>query len=136
MPGPCSPPASPAGVSSRRTRSNTPRSPRRPGAAALVSATLPETLSARAQIGRTAFDAKCAICHVDNAAGREGAGPPLVHRIHEPSHHADESFQLAVVQGVRVHHWTFGNMAPVAGLARGDAIIAHVRELQRTNGIF
>ena len=104
---------------------------------ALVEIVLPAEMSANAQIGKTAFDAKCAACHGINAVGLEGLAPPLVHIIYEPSHHGDESFQLAVVQGVRSHHWRFGNMPPVEGLTRGDVtmILAYVRELQRANGI-
>ncbi|WP_323769668.1 cytochrome c [Antarctobacter sp.] len=105
--------------------------------APLVQVIVPETLSPDAQIGKTGFDAICAACHGQNAAGRNGKGPPLVHKIYEPSHHGDESFQLAVQRGVRAHHWPFGNMPPVAGLTRADvvAIVAYVRELQRANGI-
>ncbi|WP_417207525.1 c-type cytochrome [Antarctobacter sp.] len=105
--------------------------------AALVQVVVPETLSPVAQIGKTGFDAICAACHGQNAAGRNGMGPPLIHKIYEPSHHGDESFQLAVQRGVRAHHWTFGNMPPVEGLTRADvvAIVGYVREMQRANGI-
>lgn len=105
--------------------------------APLVEVTLPEQLSAQAQIGKTAFDAVCSTCHGANATGRMGFGPPLVHRIYEPSHHGDMAFQLAVQNGVKAHHWPFGNMPPQSGLTRGDvdAIIAYVRELQAANGI-
>ena len=104
---------------------------------ALAAVTVPDSLSPQAQVGRSAFEAKCAACHGINAAGVDGVGPPLVHKIYEPSHHGDESFQLAVAQGVRAHHWRFGNMPTVEGLTRADvsAIIAYVRELQRANGI-
>ena len=69
--------------------------------------------------------------------GVEGAGPPLIHVIYEPSHHADETFQRAVALGVRSHHWRFGNMPPVKGLTRGDVamVITYIREIQRANGI-
>ena len=104
---------------------------------AIVEVVLPETLSANARIGKTAFEAKCAACHGVNAVGQAEVAPPLVHKIYEPSHHADESFQRAVSIGVRQHHWPFGNMPPVDGLTRGDVtmIIAYVREIQRANGI-
>ncbi|TMV03385.1 cytochrome c [Ruegeria sediminis] len=104
---------------------------------AIVEVSLPAEFGPLAETGKTAFDAKCAACHGANAAGVEGSGPPLVHKIYEPSHHADESFHLAVQGGVRAHHWEFGNMQPVEGLTRGDvkAIVAYVRELQRANGI-
>ena len=104
---------------------------------ALVSVTLPEQLSDNAIIGKRIFEAKCASCHGRNAAGQKGVAPPLIHKIYEPSHHGDESFQRAAALGVRAHHWPFGNMPPVDGLTRSDVstIITYVRELQRTNGI-
>ncbi|MFT6168740.1 MAG: mono/diheme cytochrome c family protein [Celeribacter sp.] len=103
----------------------------------LVEVLLPDTLSPNAQIGKLAFDAKCAVCHGANAAGQDGTAPPLVHKIYEPNHHGDESFQVAASHGVRAHHWPFGNMPPVEGITRGDVtmIIAYVRTLQRANGI-
>jgi mono/diheme cytochrome c family protein len=105
--------------------------------AALVQIKLPETYSANAKIGKVAFEAKCASCHGDNAAGLDGVAPPLVHVIYEPSHHGDEAFQRAAELGVRGHHWPFGDMPPVAGVTRGDVamIVAYIRELQGENGI-
>ncbi len=98
---------------------------------------LPASLSPEATIGKRGFDAKCADCHGENAAGQNGVAPPLVHKIYEPSHHGDESFQRAVQVGVRAHHWKFGDMPPVEGLSRADVkyIVQYVRELQRENGI-
>ncbi|CUH80634.1 c-type cytochrome [Tropicibacter naphthalenivorans] len=103
----------------------------------LVNVTLPDTLSAQAQMGKRAFDAVCVACHGTNAAGKDGFGPPLVHVIYEPNHHGDMSFYMAVQNGVQAHHWRFGNMPAQDGLTKGDVttIIAYVRELQRTNGI-
>ena len=103
----------------------------------LASVILPKRLSQNAQSGKRGFEAKCAACHGVNAAGQDGVAPPLVHKIYEPSHHGDESFQRAVSMGVQAHHWRFGNMPPVEGLTRGDVkmIISYIRELQRSNGI-
>ena len=103
----------------------------------LVSVTLPEQFSDNAIIGKRIFEAKCASCHGQNAAGQKGVAPPLIHKIYEPSHHGDESFQRAAALGVRAHHWPFGNMPPVDGLTRADVstIITYLRELQRANGI-
>ncbi len=121
--------------------SQVPQSPvRAPAAetgAPLVPAALPAAFSDNATIGQRAFDANCAACHGANAAGRQGVAPPLVHKIYEPSHHGDEAFQRAAALGARAHHWPFGDMAPVAGLTRGDValIVTYVRELQRENGI-
>lgn len=87
--------------------------------------------------GKLLFDRSCARCHGRNAAGNEGAGPPLIHVIYEPGHHSDEAIRRAVAVGVRRHHWRFGDMPPVPGLKRDDVrkIIAYIRELQRANGI-
>ncbi|MGV6850214.1 MAG: c-type cytochrome [Marinibacterium sp.] len=105
--------------------------------APVAAVTMPATLTDNARIGQRAFAAKCADCHGPDATGRDGLGPPLIHRIYEPSHHGDEAFQLAVVRGVRAHHWKFGDMAPVPGLSRADVgmIVAYIREVQRANGI-
>ena len=105
--------------------------------APMATVVLPDALSANAEIGKLAFDAKCAVCHGTNAAGQDGVAPPLVHKIYEPGHHGDASFLLAAKNGVRAHHWRFGNMPPVEGVTDGDVkmIVAYVRELQRANGI-
>lgn len=87
--------------------------------------------------GQTAFNAKCASCHGENGAGTSGVAPPLIHKYYEPSHHGDQAFHLAVQNGVRAHHWKFGDMPPVEGLTSADVdgIIAYVRAVQRANGI-
>ncbi|MEP2532341.1 cytochrome c [Shimia sp.] len=105
--------------------------------AALVAVTIPDHLGEKEQFGSNAFATKCAACHGANASGLDGAGPPLIHKIYEPSHHDDASFYRAVDIGVRAHHWPFGDMAPVSGLTRSDvaAIIAYIRAVQRANGI-
>ena len=102
----------------------------------LVEVTVPQLTNVQMQ-GETEFKTNCASCHGVNAAGKDGFGPPLVHKIYEPSHHGDMAFVLAVKQGVRAHHWKFGNMPPVAGVSDQEiqAIIAYVRALQRANGI-
>ena len=66
--------------------------------APMATVVLPDALSANAEIGKLAFDAKCAVCHGTNAAGQDGVAPPLVHKIYEPSHHGDASFLLAAKQ--------------------------------------
>ena len=105
---------------------------------AIAVVAVPETFSETAQIGKNIFEANCAACHGINAAGQNGVAPPLVHRIYEPSHHSDMSFILAARNGVRAHHWNFGNMPIIEGLTEGDVkmIARYVRELQQANGIF
>jgi mono/diheme cytochrome c family protein len=104
--------------------------------AALASVTVPP-LGGQAAQGAKDFARSCASCHGADADGRDGVGPPLVHKIYEPGHHADGAFYLAVAQGVRQHHWTFGNMPPVTGVSPDEIarIVAYVRTLQRANGI-
>ncbi len=86
--------------------------------------------------GKGLYERSCGQCHgVDLRGSKEG--PPLLHRIYEPSHHADIAFQLAVKNGSRQHHWNFGDMKPVAGLTPDDVahITAYVRAEQRKAGI-
>jgi mono/diheme cytochrome c family protein len=86
--------------------------------------------------GEALFTANCARCH--GAAGRGSTvGPPLVHVIYEPSHHADAAFYLAAQQGVVAHHWNFGDMPPQPQVSREQLtrIIGYVRWLQRSAGI-
>ncbi|KZM49987.1 cytochrome c [Labrenzia sp. OB1] len=106
------------------------------GGAALVAVTVP-ALNAKTREGEVLFGQNCAGCHGDNAAGRDGFGPPLVHRIYEPGHHGDGAFHLAAARGVRAHHWPFGDMPPVENVSERDVerIVAYVRALQRANGI-
>jgi len=82
------------------------------------------------------FERRCSACHGIEAAGTD-KGPPLVHRIYEPGHHGDQAFYRAVREGVRSHHWPFGDMAPVPGVSEDEIarIVAYVRKLQRANGI-
>ncbi|WP_299669358.1 cytochrome c [uncultured Ruegeria sp.] len=103
---------------------------------AMVAIQMPR-IEGNAAIGQRIFETACAACHGNNAVGVEGAGPPLIHVVYEPSHHADESFQRAVAMGVISHHWQFGDMPPVEGLTRGDVamVIDYIREIQRANGI-
>lgn len=101
-----------------------------------VAVTVPSQLSPAAREGKAVFDETCAACHGANASGTE-QGPPLVHDIYNPGHHADLAFARAVQQGVRAHHWRFGNMPaqPHVSEAEVERVVQYVRELQRANGI-
>ncbi len=103
----------------------------------IVKVKLPDKLSPRAQLGKKAFDSVCAACHGVNASGRYGHGPTFISRIYVPTHHGDEAFVFAAQNGVRSHHWPFGDMPPQKGLTRADLmnIAVYIRELQRANGI-
>jgi mono/diheme cytochrome c family protein len=89
------------------------------------------------QAGETAFNANCAACHGKQAVGTDH-GPPFVNKIYEPNHHGDQAFQLAAANGVKAHHWEFGNMPKVEGVTPGDVdqIVKYVRWLQKQAGIF
>ena len=94
-------------------------------------------LSEKALQGEVAFNTNCSLCHGINAAGT-AQGPTFIDRIYSPGHHADLSFRFAVDQGVRAHHWRFGDMPPVPNVTDQEVeqIICYVRELQRFHGIF
>jgi len=94
-------------------------------------------LAGPALAGATLYTRYCAKCHGPVGGGTE-EGPPLIHRIYEPNHHADFAFLRAAEQGVRAHHWKFGDMPPVEGITQDDVvkIIAFVRSVQKENGIF
>jgi mono/diheme cytochrome c family protein len=114
------------------------RAPHHDGAADAVSPERILALEIPAELrqGDALFEASCASCHGERALGT-AQGPPLVHIVYEPGHHADIAFHFAVERGVRAHHWQFGDMPPVPGLTREqvDEIVAYVRWLQRQAGI-
>ncbi|HRY01632.1 MAG: cytochrome c [Hyphomicrobiales bacterium] len=100
-----------------------------------VAVKLPQ-LSAQAEAGKKAFASNCAQCHGANGAGTD-KGPPLIHDIYNPGHHADEAFFMAAKFGVRQHHWRFGDMPPLPQASQDDIakIVRYIRELQVANGI-
>ncbi|MFV1490770.1 c-type cytochrome [Phaeobacter sp. JH72H1] len=106
-------------------------------AGALATVRLPLSFTEQEQIGKRAYGAACATCHGVNGQGQDGVAPPLVHKIYEPGHHGDMAFVLAAQNGVRAHHWKFGNMPAVEGVTRAEVlnIVAYIRALQRENGI-
>lgn len=107
-----------------------------PQLAAAQAAVVVPTLTAEETAGKDLFNANCATCHGPNGTGTDH-GPPFLNRIYEPNHHGDMAFLIAARQGVRAHHWRFGNMPPVQGVTDQDVlkIVAYVRALQRANGI-
>jgi mono/diheme cytochrome c family protein len=91
---------------------------------------------AKIEAGRSAYERSCAACHGVGGVGTE-QGPPFLHEVYEPSHHADGAFVLAVRNGVRAHHWTFGDMPRQEGVSDAEiaTIVAYVRAIQRDAGI-
>jgi mono/diheme cytochrome c family protein len=85
--------------------------------------------------GEVLYQANCAACHGVDLRGT-AAGPSQLSVIYQPGHHPDDAYVLAALNGVRAHHWSFGDMPPVPGLSREDMdrIVAYVREVQRIEG--
>lgn len=103
----------------------------------IVEVRLPAALTPEQEAGKVAYETWCAKCHGADGAGQEGKAPPFVHRIYEPSHHGDAAFFIAAQQGVRAHHWPYGNMPPVEGVSEAEVatIVAYIRAIQRANGV-
>lgn len=101
---------------------------------------LPPAVSLSAGVshdGERLFNARCASCHGMNGAGTV-KGPPLVHNIYNPNHHADITFRWAIERGVKAHHWNFGDMPKLDGVKpqEVEAIIAYIRRIQKDAGIY
>ncbi|MDH3279688.1 MAG: cytochrome c [Gammaproteobacteria bacterium] len=88
-------------------------------------------------LGLEKYQTMCAECHGKWAEGTD-KGPTLVHSFYVPSHHSDQAFYRAILQGAPMHHWKFGNMAPVPGAAMDDAIkiTQFVRWLQQYRKLY
>ncbi len=85
--------------------------------------------------GDILYQASCASCHGSDLRGTD-FGPSQLSVVYQPGHHPDESYASAALNGVRSHHWDFGDMQPIAGLSGADMdrIVAFIRETQRTEG--
>jgi len=95
------------------------------------------TFTAEQQLGQNNFTKYCAACHGDYGLGTD-SGPTFMHRVYEPNHHGDGAFYNAALNGIRAHHWKFGDMPPVEGISEAEIgpIVAYIRALQKANGVF
>ena len=86
--------------------------------------------------GRTHFQKYCMECHGQEGKGTP-QGPPLVHKIYQSRHHANLSFHIAVRDGVKSHHWSFGDMKPVLEITPEETehVVAYIRQEQKKEGI-
>ncbi len=96
----------------------------------------PVGFKGNAQQGRVLFNQYCVTCHGQSGRGTL-QGPPLVHQIYRPAHHTGLTFHFAVRDGVRSHHWNFGDMKPLPDVTpeTTEHIIAYVRREQHKAGI-
>lgn len=87
-------------------------------------------------LGKSLFEENCAACHGKFGNGTSN-GPPFMNPIYKPSHHGDEAFYRAPMNGARAHHWKFGNMPPVEGMSRRklSKIVPYIRWMQQQYGI-
>ena len=86
--------------------------------------------------GAALFAKTCAKCHGANAQGSRN-GPPLVSPVYRSEHHANLAFHWAVRDGVRQHHWRFGDMPAQKDVSPEQTadIVGWVRLRQREAGI-
>ena len=86
-------------------------------------------------LGAQVYGQHCASCHGVDLRGTE-KGPSHLSIVYEPNHHPDDAFRSAIANGVPQHHWTFGDMAPIAGLSdeEVEAVIGFVRSEQQRLG--
>ena len=61
--------------------------------------------------GEPLYQASCAQCHGADLRGT-ALGPSHLSVVYEPNHHGDAAFVLAARNGVRQHHWPYGDMPP------------------------
>ena len=87
-------------------------------------------------LGQSRYQEVCARCHGVSLNG-SSEGPPLIDATYAPAHHADLSFYHAVKNGVKQHHWQFGDMPMLTGLTPGQVsdIVLYVRKNQQLAGI-
>lgn len=97
----------------------------------------PPNMPFRYGLGHEQYLEHCSACHGQSLDGTD-KGPPLMHAYYMPSHHSDTAFYRAIQRGTQQHHWGFGDMAPVAGIAENEArgIIEFIRWYQRESGLF
>ena len=87
--------------------------------------------------GQLLYEKYCSSCHGIDLAG-SNEGPPLLHAFYKPSHHGDKSFYRAALQGVKQHHWEFGDMQPVQGMTpkKVKSVVAYVRFYQKQKKLY
>lgn len=99
--------------------------------------TPPPNMPFRYGLGHEQFQDHCSECHGGALDGTD-KGPPLFHAYYVPSHHGDQAILRSIKSGTKQHHWTFGDMKPVAGIADNEAkaIVEYIRWYQQEKGLY
>ncbi len=86
--------------------------------------------------GQYLYEKNCSVCHGKQLQGTD-KGPTFISAIYKVSHHGDASFYRAALQGVRAHHWNFGDMLPVPEMSerKMKSIIPFIRYYQKQKGM-
>lgn len=94
-----------------------------------------DSIAATGSLGAEVYANSCASCHGADLRGTD-KGPSQLSIVYEPNHHPDDAYRSAISNGARQHHWTFGDMPPVAGLTDEEieAVIAFIRTEQSRQG--
>ena len=100
------------------------------GGIILLDVRVPRHLTREARVGEKLYLQHCGRCHGKTIGGSTD-GPPLIE--YGSAHHSDETFHRAVSNGVKQHHWKYGDMPAVKGISSNEvgSIITFVREVQR-----
>jgi mono/diheme cytochrome c family protein len=87
------------------------------------------------ELGKKVYNGACAMCHGADLRGTT-RGPSHLSKVYEPSHHADGAYRAAIRNGVRAHHWNFGDMPALPDMPDDyvDAVIAYIRSEQVKQG--
>ena len=94
-----------------------------------------DSINTIGSIGAEVYANSCALCHGADLRGTD-KGPSQLSIVYEPNHHPDDAYRSAIANGAPQHHWTFGNMPPVAGLTdeEVESVIAFIRAEQSRQG--
>ena len=88
-------------------------------------------------MGQHLYEKYCSSCHGIDLNGSD-KGPPMIHPFYKPSHHGDEAFYRAALQGAKQHHWKFGDMPLVVGMTpkKMDQLVPYVRYYQQQKKLY
>ena len=91
----------------------------------------PPGFKGEAAQGSKLFVTNCSSCHGNSALGT-AQGPALINNVYRPAHHADFAVHMAVRDGVRQHHWNFGDMPAIPQITPEETahVIAYIRQEQ------